>query len=170
MYSMVFYLRWRSGLIIIIIIIHLDSFIFFTNVTEVKMWNYLQLVWNFDKSLRNPPLLPPLGLSCYISVCDRWSDRVPVVIGGVGLVTCGYWASCIDPGPDSSGCGGGWPDDGRRSLITVCGDPGSPAWLPGSVGGHWVEVQQALNRPHWAKVPYENMAWVQALTSNVWTD
>lgn len=63
---------------------------------------------------------------------------------------------------------GGEPDEKRRRrrLITVSTDPGMPAW---SVGGHWVGVQQALNRPHWPKVSYESMAWAQAVTSNVWT-
>lgn len=37
---------------------------------------------------------------------------------------CGYWASCIDPGPDSRGGGGGGPDEKRRRLITVSTDPG----------------------------------------------
>lgn len=48
------------------------------------------------------------------------------VVGGRHGHICGYWASCIDPGPDSRGGGGGegGPDEKRWRLITVSTDPG----------------------------------------------
>lgn len=62
------------------------------------------------------------------------------VIGGVRVYmvirdrcrhghTCRYWASCIDPVPDSTDGGGGGsgggvePDERRGTLITVSTDP-----------------------------------------------
>lgn len=48
-------------------------------------------------------------------------------MGGRHGHICGYWASCIDPGPDSRGGGGGGGGDRmkrRRRLITVSTDPG----------------------------------------------
>lgn len=82
-----------------------------------------------DKRHRENPVQAKQS-ACCISVCDRCGDRVCVVIrdGGGGRRRyghiCGYWASCIDPGPDSRGGGGGGPDEKRRRLITVSTDPG----------------------------------------------
>ena len=75
-----------------------------------------------DKRHRENPVQAKQS-ACCISVCDRCGDRVCVVIrdGGGGRRhghICGYWASCIDPGPDSRGGGkAGWKEEEADNRV-----------------------------------------------------